>query len=576
MKKRIAFLLLVCCLLLAGCGAKEKDAIQAKCDEFVKTYEGTVVDGYTVESIDYTIYRATVVNSSVLAEITWRIELSGEFDMKRELIMWTGRVEELLEHVEMPEYTFDVFYYDKEVGDLLTVVINNESAWTGAHNFYGYEYPEEPPLLPTMGSFSVLMSIWFILLGMVLLIIGWIKGRKNWLMILGGGAMMALAIMVASFAERDISNLIYLILIALTLMVGTIILLKYLANKNKKRHTDFYDKCLSRNITDPTMKKHRDALMLIAKNYGITDEKKALTAYRKGRKLYLAQQDKLTKILDKEQEQARKEMEKKEDQARAEERYEYTCEKEKVQTKGKEKYLRSLKRRLSIAKGELNTLENTKVGSPYISTQGSDWAIAGGIASGIAGPAAGLAVALETQQRNAEHKKNAEAWNQMVAMAGITKESLQEHHDLEVDAQRSIVNDYAALIDKMNNTLLDDSDQEGKLKLLKFNISGKLTQNGLLSLSVTPKQVGNATVLDSPAVLDGSVKILVQDEKGKTIGEAYYNAPGFDEYDLSKVGFKLAEKRTVIAVPLKGDTFTSDQNLRYKVVPACLWAIEYQ
>ena len=129
-------------------------------------------------------------------------------------------------------------------------------------------------------------------------------------------------------------------------------------------------------------------------------------------------------------------------------------------------------------------------------------------------------------------------------------------------------------IDEINNKLLDDERVQDKLAHLQFDIQGTVNKNsGYLSLKVKAT-ADEISLLGHPASLDGSVRILVKSENGQKVGEAYYNADGFDRLNLKSVGFGASRARSVIAVPTVGESFSEDKTYTYEVEPVALWVIE--
>ena len=370
----------------------------------------------------------------------------------------------------------------------------------------------------------------------------------------------------------ELTNILPIIAMLIMILISAVVsAVCYFGVGGNKKYMDFYAKCEEHFIIFPFSEGQKQEMLLIAKNYGIKDEKIASKAYKKGKALTDKNVRRESKKIDKQYEKYKKEYEQAKEKQYKEEYNRYLEEKKLTKRRGKDKYLHTLNAKLDYAKLKVAELKRTKVDSLYVSTKGTDWAIAGGVASAIGGTAAGVVVALDTQHRNEEYKKTAEDWNKMVT---TNKGTLQAMHDSELLENEMKVEEYQREIDLIKNKLIDDNDQQNKMKLLNFDITGTLTKSGLLALDVAPEQFGDAKVLDSIAVLDGSVRILVQNNKNETIGEAFYNAPDFHKYSMDKVGFHVAEKRQVIAVPLKEKTFTSDKDLSYKVEPVYLWAIE--
>lgn len=333
------------------------------------------------------------------------------------------------------------------------------------------------------------------------------------------------------------------------------------ARRNK--HADkVYAKFASVGITDLNDADRKRDVLLIKKHYGLKTAKL--------RKLFVLGKERAQNI---EQEEQKKEKVKTRKKV-TEEQKSYEEEQARSNIRGKEKYLQPVRKAYSAADAYHAQLMDMCGEDFFEKKKADNWGWAGGLAAGIAGPVAGAIAAVEAHERNMAHNAAAEAHNRALVEAGYTSFEIDEMLDNEresVALSKSILSD---AWNDIEDRVLDDADVEDKMRYLQFDVSGRVDAQKKLKMQVDVQLVEQPLLLGKPAILDGSVRIDVLNERGKKVGEAYYNAPGFDTGEMDTVGF--AEKATCKAVvkSTTGKGFSEDEAYTYKVTPIALWLIE--
>lgn len=162
-----------------------------------------------------------------------------------------------------------------------------------------------------------------------------------------------------------------------------------------------------------------------------------------------------------------------------------------------------------------------------------DWAFAGGFASALAGPAAGVAVAADIQRKNAEAKIDPEqaareaekirgSWKKT---ADTLSQKILENSGISAEAYKNARELKAELIkekEKCELLLVDDRIDKYQLLGLLSPKVGAIAISETGSVHVTVHITGNTyKIYDSvPAVIDGSFKALLWNEKGECCGTA--------------------------------------------------------
>lgn len=96
--------------------------------------------------------------------------------------------------------------------------------------------------------------------------------------------------------------------------------------------------------------------------------------------------------------------------------------------------------------------------------------------------------------------------------------------------------------------------------------------DGSMLISVITKFLKNPQIGEMTVAIDGSLHILVLKE-GKTIGDGFLCAEGFNSTYLTSVGFKNNKHYSVIGLPMQ-NKFDSKEKYDFKVEPINIWAIE--
>lgn len=173
----------------------------------------------------------------------------------------------------------------------------------------------------------------------------------------------------------------------------------------------------------------------------------------------------------------------------------------------------------------------------------SSWAIHGGIADAIAGPAAGLAVAIDVQKNNQKIQEENAALAQSVfgfeikAVEIIRKQKEETNEEYRYWAREKRA---------VENILVQDGDERELLALLQPSIkNSRITATGAITFTVSIKSTPNLVIYDKvSAVVDGSFKILVKDEK-KTVGYAICVIPyggSRKEHDIKCICRNITQK----------------------------------
>lgn len=312
-----------------------------------------------------------------------------------------------------------------------------------------------------------------------------------------------------------------------------------------------YKKCRQKNVAESD-----DGLKLIAGTYGVDSIQKAKEYYLRGKSLVEAQEA--------------EEKAKKLEEIRNDEKAEVEQNLKLANVKGKKKYTEKLEvdylygtKALEI--GEI--LKDRARNEMHYTARKQDWATAGGFASAIAGGAAGLAVASDVQRQNAEAEIEAEKIRQ------DAHQNLKNVQSMERDLT-PVLNMEKSIIDTINDKIYDESNLYEKFSLLEFSkLKVKVLKSQNLEVEGVVKAPTQLELLGSKAVLDGSIKVEVKNPKGEIIAVGYYAAPGFNETDLSKVGFENVKKfRTTCIV----DDYSKIPQDEYicNIVPINMWMIE--
>ena len=106
------------------------------------------------------------------------------------------------------------------------------------------------------------------------------------------------------------------------------------------------------------------------------------------------------------------------------------------------------------------------------------------------------------------------------------------------------------------------------------NIRYEITEANNIKFICNVKVKPNLLLLGEHAILDGTLKIILSDTDGNLIGETYYSAPGFDEWDLNKVGFGVEKEIQSICLVDNKSALNNINLIKNEIVPLNLWLIE--
>lgn len=316
-----------------------------------------------------------------------------------------------------------------------------------------------------------------------------------------------------------------------------------------------YSECKKREISDFSSPENEYALKIIANNFGVTDIEKAKEYYQKGKS-----QAETSKKQNEEYSLS---------SAKTSELNEYNEQYEKTAIVGRNKYLG---KRIQSAGSSSSSLKDVAMQAMNYRAPQQDWAIAGGLASGIAGPAAGIATALNVQAANAAAEAEAAQIRQLGAQLYAASLSSSNRSHMDEKQLKAYENER-----HVRNAICDDTEPEQKLKSLSFSDwQFQILKTGNIAVKGNCSLKEKIELLSAPAVLDGSIKLEIKDKHKKTIAEGFYNAPGFDEIDLQRVGFQNAKeiKATCISVIDEGKEMPPVNELSCVVSPVHLWTIE--
>ncbi len=311
-----------------------------------------------------------------------------------------------------------------------------------------------------------------------------------------------------------------------------------------------YKKCAEKKIHSIETDDELSGLKIIASNFGVNDIEKAKESFAIGKELF--KKENQSKVIE----------------ARENDQKLFNSNYQQALISGKEKYTHKIKTEIANAKvmAGINKVSSISAKRCMNNQHEKDWAIAGGIADGIAGPAAGIATAIKVQNDNAAAR---------VKKEGYRSEYL-DAQSKELKYQNKAKNKQY-ILDVLENKLCDENDIQKKFEMLSFSdfkASDSYGGGKNITVGFNVSINGKIQIIDSDAVIDGSVKINVLDKTGNNIGCGYYCAPGFDETDLNKVGFSNCDNPKVLCIIDDYDKKYNLSDLSFSVEPVKLWYIE--
>lgn len=148
-------------------------------------------------------------------------------------------------------------------------------------------------------------------------------------------------------------------------------------------------------------------------------------------------------------------------------------------------------------------------------------------------------------------------------------------HDKERDLQEQEIEDKQKIIESIDEKLFDKDNQEKKFRLLKFaDVKCTVLESGNIEVSGKVTVNKELKILDSEAILDGSLKVIVYNQDDKEVAHGYYSAPGFDETDLDKIGFDKVESFNVLCKADDYEEIDLDGEYYCEIQANRLWVIE--
>ena len=182
---------------------------------------------------------------------------------------------------------------------------------------------------------------------------------------------------------------------------------------------------------------------------------------------------------------------------------------------------------------------------------------------------------MDIQAKNAaaDAKFEAEKEKRNADMLSMHMLASEARHSAQ-SAQSSISELYE-LIEKLSNKLIDCDNCNKYFKCLQVDTSSpNLTESGNVRCCVTASSKEQATLFGSPATIDGSLLIQLADAGGKILAEGYYCADGFDQTDLSKVGFSVRPTTKQVLLKSKEPLSKIPTDAKISVKPENIWIIE--
>lgn len=410
------------------------------------------------------------------------------------------------------------------------------------------------------------------------------NGRRFFLYTIGYVLLVALLAFVKSWAQVEdvwyIALLVFCAIIAIGLICTTGKCFFDYA-RSKKRSKELKKKALSLAVADHMGKfnladddERKEAIALVAKNLNINKEEcEQLLSYsqelKKAERADQAAKEEASRLAEKEA-------------MKKQEESEWANAEKRAMCNGIEKYLSETRNQITVLrnkKAQNEKLQEFAKNSAYLTSRAkpshSDWASAGGFASAIAGPAAGAAVAMDIQANNAAADAKFEAEKEKRNADMLSMHMLASEAGYSAQSAQSSISELYELIEKLSNKLIDCDNRNKYFKCLQVDTSSpNLTEPGNVRCCVTASSKEQATLFGSPATIDGSLLIQLADAGGKILAEGYYCADGFDQTDLSKVGFSVRPTTKQVLLKSKEPLSKIPADANISVKPENIWIIE--
>lgn len=341
--------------------------------------------------------------------------------------------------------------------------------------------------------------------------------------------------------------------------------------RKNRAEMNIFNKCLENNVMNFDSKENCDALLLIASSYGIEDLEEAKKSFYNGK-------------LKREEELKEKKLKNEEEKINKSRNSDKKIGDEDLKIanyKGKEKYTYSLKKDLEYGRKALELsgqAEKIGLSNMTAKAQKSDWVVWAGMANGIAGPGAAIATAYDIEKKNREAEKNIESVRESGRKLYSEAKNIQNNLPAALKAEEE-------MIQYIEDRLFDDKKQDDKLTMLNIsNITYEINDGYNFNVEFTYNVSDNIKLINSKAILDGSLLIKVLDSEDELVATGYYNADGIrkfdlsysgaDKFDLNSTGFK--GKKKVSCKCISSNYKEVDKDIEYKVIiePNYLWFIE--
>ncbi len=340
-----------------------------------------------------------------------------------------------------------------------------------------------------------------------------------------------------------------------------------------------YKQCIQRNITDISSAESQNALMIIASNCGIKDLSQAIKAYNNGKMMNEEEKAKILAANPPKPQISRFEA------ARNSDKMQYHSDLDIANITGKDKYLTKLSAEYEEISKEYHTLQNSieacdrLCSSSYSSSNYSykkkNTVATAAVVGTILGPAAGVAAAQKARDDNIAAAEFAD--NE----ARQRERERKQFSDLSQEFTsrlKNVSNQYFKLqkiMEPFESRLVDELNTQTKFNDLAISeVYTKVNDNKnvivIANISVNKK----ISLFGKSAIFDGSLLVTVRSNDGLITGVGYYNAPGYNETDLSKVGFAQQESIEVLCIVDNYQNITESTTFTATFEPYHLWYIE--
>lgn len=245
---------------------------------------------------------------------------------------------------------------------------------------------------------------------------------------------------------------------------------------------------------------------------------------------------------------------------------EYGEEKDRSKIVGIEKYIAYAIGRQRNAEFSVKAYDYIANASTPLKPVTHDSAIIGGLVSSLSGPVVGVVAAAKTEASNAAAKASYE-------------EAKANSHQIKAtayDNQNKSLADakyYGNIVQKIKNKLCDTNNTEKYYEYLNCTVSKySIEDDGSMSIIIETSFSKEPKIGEMAISIDGSLHILIQKE-GELVGDGYLCADGFNNIDLSNVGFKNDRQYSVIGLPMQTE-FDAKEKYDIEIEPINIWAIE--